>query len=263
MERSAYHPIPYSGQLPLPNGSGLMPSGEANFFDFRQQQGRDPTIAGYMRNEPINSFFPVLNDSLGSLDRQYPPTPWDRLYKFTTDTTTLEAYFWLSGIYITYPTRTSGELIGANLGNPGGQKNATSSGIAHSILAAEGLSFPSRPMDGTHPISNANLSNATDTLAGVKDRTLYDFEIFNPYVHYYGKTTGTPMPKWRQVAGTNANKEQRLKTFSDVTLLNYSNVYPKVPSWKEYEDRDPYEPTGAEGICAASGGVMMSGKCWT
>ena len=248
-----YQGLPAVWQLPYPNGSGLMPSGEANFVDVRQYYPSEDSPL------PINAYYPAGNDSINhqSQDqhKEYPPQVW---WKLSSPTTALQVGFFLSGLYVTYPTRTSGHLIGQGWPDIG-KGSPHQSGINYSVLAPSHLAF-----------REANLSNAADSLAHVKQEGLYDFTIFNPYIHYYGKNPGmsvtSPMPKWEDIAGGNpvAYRETKLKSFSDAVYLNYKNVYPKVKPtgiWKEYEDHKKYEPSSMEAGCAASGGVWMSGSC--
>ena len=248
-----YQGLPAVWQLPYPNGSGLMPSGEANFVDVRQYYpSKDSAL-------PINAYYPAGNDSLNNPttlvnNKEYPPQAW---WALASPTTALQVGFLLSGLYVTYPTRTPGHLIGQGWPDDG-KGNPHSSGINYSVLAPSRLAF-----------REANLSNSVDSLAHVTQEGLYDFTIFNPYIHYYGVNPGmsvtSPMPKWEDVAGGDptAYKERTLKRFSDAVYLNYKNLYPKVKkTWKEYEDHEQYEPTSEEAGCAASGGVWMSGKCF-
>jgi hypothetical protein len=243
-----YQGLPAVWQLPYPNGSGLMPSGEANFVDVRQYY---PTESSLL---PINAYYPVGDEGLKPEHREYPPQVW---WTLADPTTALQVGFLLSGLYVTYPTRTSGHLIGQGWPHDG-KGNPHTSGINYSVLAPDRLAF-----------REANLSNAVDSLAYVTQEGLYDFSIFNPYVHYYGKNPGqsatSPMPKWKDVAGAKHDEESTLKSFSDAVHLNYKNLYPKVKPkgiWKQYEDHEQYEPTSEEAGCAASGGVWMSGKCY-
>jgi hypothetical protein len=215
---------------------GILGSGEANFYDNRQT----PMFGGV--SYPINAYYPARDTTLGVDDTMYPPAVLESgLLGVGTD---IERFFRATGIVLTYPTALSGERL---LKNGPGELNPSTSGIAASILAPDNLSF-----------YDADLSNSSATLDNVIDLGLYDFDIFNSYIHYYGKTPGDPMPKWQDLfPSTPASLENN----DDAIRVSYQKVYPSIAPFRVYENREPYNATQEEIDCGDQGGDWVGGVC--
>jgi hypothetical protein len=150
---------------------------------------------------PINKPFPVVGPGVVE-----PSDP-----KFGS----LE-YFDESGVYETFPE---------NTGIPP-RSPVPPTGISESFLA---------PVQLTSTFSNAAASLDSLAASGIDD-----FQIFNPYIHYYPATMGGQVPPP-----------------TDYGLrIDYRMVYEKVSTWSLYKEREPYRvDIEASGNLWSSSGV--------
>ena len=134
---------------------------------------------------PINKPFPVVGPGVVK-----PPDP-----KFGS----LE-YFDKSGVYETFP------------GNSGIPPRAPipPTGISESFLASVQLT--------------SAFSNAAASLDSLSASGIDDFQIFNPYIHYYPATMAGQVPPPADYA----------------IRIDYRMVYERVSTWSLYKAREPY-----------------------
>ena len=160
----AYHPLTREDHLlpsgGPPNGSGLgvLPSGESNFFWYAQiirASGGDPEL---------DKFYP---HPTGSYFRQ-PYDPYDEFHTvssvFPTHPRDVD-----KNDFINKPDNTT-TSIADSMAAPG-PYDYTSDGRVKKVPIGEGLS---------HDFSNGLQTQKTTKASGI-----YDFTLFNPYIHYY------------------------------------------------------------------------------
>lgn len=153
--------------LPLSSGqqaqliSGILPSGEAGFFDYTQDRSLNPTT-GFGVEDPdavgsgINHPFPYPNKD--TLDQfKYPSGDfYSALYAQIFPEQFSDAWWEVSGIFKTYgPIPHLDELVDD-------QRPKSGSGVVH-------------PHGLQGPFSNAPSS---------KEDSINDFTVFNPYIHH-------------------------------------------------------------------------------
>ena len=224
---------------------GVLGSGESNFFDYRQDAYRG--WDGLQRG----AIYPSKDNTFGS-NSLWPPNAADGPFEVDPAVSGIDVwrFFLASGVYPTYPSNLKIDRISRETYHHG-WNTPLLSGIAASILAPDRLSF-----------HDADLSNSSASLDSIIDQGLYDFDIFNPFIHHYGLTVadqGIPMPKWKDLnlpAGA-------LHVFSDALFINYQAVYPKIPAYITYQDREKYNVSEEEFECIEAGGTWINGVCKT
>lgn len=154
-------PLPLtSGQRVMPT-SGILPSGEAGFFDNEQDRSLNPTIGlGVDNSEKVGSGinYPFPYPNTETLDKfKYPSGDFYSEFYASGFLEQFSSGWWEeSGIFKTYgPTPHRGELVDDQWPKSG-------SGIAH-------------PYGLQSPFSNAPRS---------KENSINDFTVFNPYIHH-------------------------------------------------------------------------------
>ena len=154
---------PLGPQLPLtsgqqhPVGSGVLPSGESNFQDVRQDRSLNPNFDG--GGSGINFPWPYPNeDTEDKLKYTTGEIPEQLEDKFTKD--------WgeASGVCKTYPADVD---VASKRGDKRPRGDQSGSGIFH----------PKKLL--------VNFSNSS----GVKQRQVDDFRIFNNYIHFHRTET--------------------------------------------------------------------------
>lgn len=189
--KHAYHPLPSGMLLPpsgsWPNGSGLgvLPSGESNFFSLEQAFVAGNDLSKWLNPSPAGSAGQVRVERSLGINATYPHPP----------SGTKHAFIAASSVFPTHPPDSGKEYFissGAFVKGVWVNLPNWNTSIADSMAAPGKYSYdPSGAVKQVpkqdslfHDFSNAQASQKTSMASGI-----YDFSLFNSYVHYYPNPT--------------------------------------------------------------------------